>query len=341
MQPVLRVNCSAVLTLAFHPMVFIDVLPGIELREFSRTNGFDDEERFSELIELEESNTEPSTQIERSLHNNNRPLPPLPPPRERIPQISSGNPTLSYSDEPYYVEVLEHVDRPINVRSTVPKEPSTAKPIFKSHKDFEKLAAQGSSNLNVSDSASHVGSKPDTDEESPYCDNPSYFPDVETDDDCAHVVSVFNETADLEDPYTEVLESDEHIFTNQAIVRTIKHEQLTNKSELGTHQVIEKVSDLPSSNLNVMTMNDTVMPQNSRVDSTYGGRCRIGSPYDDEPCYFPHIAPAERVHDAYMCDKSSRVEPEKAVNKAGVKNEKTSILVTVSSDTLEFKVFRN
>ena len=329
------------LTWAFHPLVFIDVSPGIELREFSQTNGFDDE-----LIELEESNTESSTQIERSLHNYNRPLPPLPPPRERIPQIRSGNPTLSYSDEPYYVEVLEHVDCPINVRATVhqvpvPKEPSTPKPIFKSHKDFEKLPVQASSNLNVIDSAAHVDLKPDTEEESPYCDNSCHFPDVETDDDCAHVVSVFNETADLEDPYIEVLESDEHIFTDQAIVRTIKHEQLTNKSELGTHQVLEKVSDLPSSNLNVMPMNDTVMPQNSRVDNTYGGRCRIESPHDDEPCYFPHIAPAERVHDAYMCDKSSRVEPEKAVNKAGVKNEKTSILVTVSSDTLEFKVFRN
>ena len=328
MQLVLRVNCSAVLTLAFHPKVFIDVLPGIELREFSRMNGFDDEERFSELIELEESNTEPSTQIERSLHNNNRPLPPLPPPRERIPQISSGNPALSDSEEPYYVEVLEHVDRPINVRATVPKEPSTPKPIFKSHKDFEKLAVQASSNLNAT-----------ADEGSPYCDNLSYFPDVETDDDCAHVVSVFNETADLEDPYVEVLESNEHTFNNQAIVRTIKHEQLTNTSELGTHQVIEKVPDLPSSNLNVMTMNNTVTLWNSRVDNTHGGRCRIESPHSDEPCYFPHIASAERVHDAYVCDKS--VELEKAVSKARVKNEKTSILVTVSSDTLEFKVFRN
>ena len=225
------------------------------------------------------------------------------------------------------------MDRPINVRATVhqvpvPKEPSTPKPIFKSHKDFEKLAVQASSNLNAT-----------ADEESPYCDSLSYFPDVETDDDCAHVVSVFNETADLEDPYVEVLESDEHTFNNQAIVRTIKHEQLTNTSELGTHQVIEKVPDLPSSNLNVMTMNDTVTRWNSRVDNTHGGRCRIESPYGDEPCYFPHIASAERVHDAYVCDKS--VEPEKAVSKARVKNEKTSILVTVSSDTLEFKVFRN
>ena len=321
------------LTWAFHSLVFIDVSPGIELSEFSRTNGFDDEERFPELIELEESNTEPSSQIERSLHNYNRPLPPLPPPRERIPQISSGISALSDVEEPYYVEVLEHVDRPINVRATVhqvpvPKEPSTPKPIFKSHKDFEKLAVQASSNLNAT-----------ADEESPYCDNLSYFPDVETDDDCAHVVSVFNETADLEDPYVEVLESDEHTFNNQAIVRTIKHEQLTNTSELGTHQVIEKVPDLPSSNLNVMTMNDTVTRWNSRVDNTHGGRCRIESPHSDEPCYFPHIASAERVHDAYVCDKS--VEPEKAVSKARVKNEKTSILVTVSSDTLEFKVFRN
>ena len=302
-------QCCAVLTWAFHSLVFIDVSPGIELSEFSRTNGFDDEERFPELIELEESNTEPSTQIERSLHNNNRPLPPLPPPRERIPQLSSsGNPALSDSDEPYYVEVLEHVDRPINVRATVPKEPSTPKPIFKSHKDFEKLAVQASSNLNVSDSAAHVDLKPDTEEESPYCDNLSYFPDVETDDNCAHVVSVFNETADLEDPYVEVLESDEHTFNNQAIVRTIKHEKFTNTSELGTHQVIEKVPDLPSSNLNVMTMNDTVTRWNSRVDNTHGGRCRIESPYGDEPCYFPHIASAERVHDVYVCDKS--VEPE-------------------------------
>ena len=237
------------------------------------------------------------------------------------------------------MEVLEHVDRPINVRSTVPKEPSTAKPIFKSHKDFEKLAAQGSSNLNVSDSASHVGSKPDTDEESPYCDNPSYFPDVETDDDCAHVVSVFNETADLEDPYIEVLESNEHTFNNQAIAREIKHERLMNKPELKTHQAIENVTELLSSNSNVMTMNDTVTSQHSRVDNIHGGHCRVESPYGDKPWYFPHIAPAERVHDVYVCDKSE--EPEKAVNKTGVKNEKTSILVTVSSDTLEFKVFRN
>ena len=162
---------------------------------------------------------------------------------------------------------------------------------------------------------------------------------METDDDCAHVVSVFNETADLEDPYVEVLESDEHTFNNQAIVRTIKHEQLTNTSEFGTHQVIKKVPDLPSSNLNVMTMNDTVTRRNSRVDNTHGGRCRIESPHGDKPCYFPHIAPAERVHDVYVCDKS--VEPEKAENKAGVKKGETSILVTVSSDILEFKMFRN
>ena len=248
------------------------------------------------MIELEESNTEPSTQKERSLFSQ-RPLPPLPPPRERIPQISSGNPTLSYSDEPYYVEVLEHVDCPINVRATVhqvpvPKEPSTPKPIFKSHKDFEKLPVQASSNLNVSDSAAHVDLKPDTEEESPYCDNPCHFPDVETDDDCAHVVSVFNETADLEDPYIEVLESDDHIFTNQAIVRTIKHERLTKKPELETHRAIEK---MPSSN--VMTMNDTVTRWNSRVDNTHGGCCRIESPHSDEPCYCPHIASAERVHE--------------------------------------------
>ena len=311
--------------------LYLYCFSGIELKEFGPTNRGDIEEQ---IIELEEM----STQKERSKYEN-RPLPPLPPPRERIPQISSGNPALCDSEEPYYVEVLEHVDRPINVRATVPKEPSTPKPIFKSHKDFEKLAAQASSNLNVSDSAAHVDLKPDTEEESPYCDNPSYFPDVETDDDCAHVVSVFNETADLEDPYIEVLESDEHKFTNQAIVRTIKHERLTNKPGLGTHQAIEKVSNLRSSNSNVMTINDTVTSQSSRVDNIHSGRCRIESPYGEEPCYFPHIAPAERVHDPYVCDKS--VEPEKAVNKVGVKNEKTSILVTVSSDILEFKVFRN
>ena len=159
---------------------------------------------------------------------------------------------------------------------------------------------------------------------------------METDDDCAHVVPIFNGTADLEDPYIEVLESDEHTFTNQAIVRTIKHERVTNKPEFETHRAIE---NLPSSN--VMTMNDTVTRRNSTAGNTHGGLCRVESPYGDEPCYFPNIAPAERVHDAYMCDKSSRVEPEKAENKAGVRNEKTLILVTVSSDTLEFKVFRN
>ena len=179
--------------------MYLYCFSGIELKEYGPTNRGDIEEQ---IIELEEM----STQKERSKYDN-RPLPPLPPPRERIPQISSGNPALCDSEEPYYVEVLEHVDRPINVRATVPKEPSTAKPIFKSHKDFEKLAVQASSNLNVSDSASHVDLKSENEEESPYCDNQSYFPHDET-EDFADVVPVVNETADSEDPYVEVLESD-------------------------------------------------------------------------------------------------------------------------------------
>ena len=113
----------------------------------------------------------------------------------RIPQISSGNSALSDSDESYYVEVLEHVDHPINVQATVhevPKEPSTPKPVFKSHKESEKLPIQLSSNQRMSDTACHGSLKLDTDQESPYCDNPCCFPDVET-DDCANFLFACSE----------------------------------------------------------------------------------------------------------------------------------------------------
>ena len=111
---------------------------------------------------------------------------------------------------------------------------------------------------------SHGNFKLDTEQESPYCDNPCYFPDVET-DDCAQVMSVCNETADVEDPYVEVLENNVHTFTNRTIVREIQHERLTNKLEL-----IEKV-------------NDTVTRGNLRMDAIPEGRCSSnGSPYSED-----------------------------------------------------------
>ena len=80
------------------------------------------------------------------------------------------------------------------------------------------------------------------------------------------------------------------------------------------------------------------------MDAIPERRCSSnGSPYSEDLCYFPPVASAESVHYAYVCDKSARVEPEKQAeeHKAGTEKNKTSILVTVSSNILEFKVFRN
>ena len=79
----------------------------------------------------------------------------------------------------------------------IPKEPTTPKPIFKSNRDFEKLAIQPSTlNLAASATVSHRNLEFVSDqdvynsEESLYCDNITFLPDVET-DNCKGVVSVF------------------------------------------------------------------------------------------------------------------------------------------------------
>ena len=180
----------------------------MELKEFCRSIQVSDEELFSELNELEESNTLPSKQEVRLIYSD-RLLPPLPQPRAQILRLDSGKPSLSDSEEPYFVEVL---NRPITIHKA-PKEPSTPKPMSESDRKFEKLATQPTSNMRTSDTASH-GSELDIDQASAYRDNPCYFPDVET-DDCAHVVSVCNETAVLEEPCVGVVENNDLILTDE------------------------------------------------------------------------------------------------------------------------------
>ena len=228
----------------------------IELREFGRTRRGVDEERFSEIGEPEESITDLETQRKKSTYRS-RPLPPLPPPRDRSLKLGSGNLCVSDSEEPYYVEVLEHVDRPINVEATVqepPREPSTPKPMFRSHREFDKLPCQfrPSSNLAVSDI-----------EESPYCDNLSYFPDVKT-SNLPSNVPARNETTHSEEPYVEVLEHIDHRVKNQAATFCkAQHEQLTSSA----HHTTEKVSHQLSPD--VMTVNDTRDRRNLRANTSY------------------------------------------------------------------------
>ena len=202
---------------------------GIELREFGRTGRGVDAERFSEIGIPEESITELATQRKKSTYRG-RPLPPLPPPlpppRDRSLKLGSGNRSVSESEEPYYVEVLEHVEATVH---EPPREPSAPKPMFKSHRDFDKLPSQlqSSSNLAVSDT------------ESPYSDNLSYFPDVET-ANLPSNVPARNETADSEEPYVEVLEHVDHPVKNQAATFCkAQHEQLTSSA----HHTTDKVSD--------------------------------------------------------------------------------------------------
>ena len=75
-------------------------------------------------------------------------------------------------------------------------------------------------------------------EESPYCDNPSYYLNAEA-ADFPHNAPVKNETEDSEEPYVEVLEHVDHPFKNQAaIFRKAQHEHLN----LSAHHTIQKVS---------------------------------------------------------------------------------------------------
>ena len=257
---------------------------------------------FSELSELEEPNTGLSTQ---------RPLPPLPSPRERPPQVDYGNHAHSDSDEHYYSEVIEDDNRAINVQAyvyAVPSEPTTPKPLFRSNRDFEKLAIQPStSNLTLSDTVSHRNFKlvndHDDDSESSYCDNPAFFPET---GNCTHVVSVHNEATDIEDPYIEVLENNDHKFNNQAIVSEIKHGGRTTKSKFKINLSDEKPSNLLPSN--VVTGN--VPRENLNVDIIHGGCFDNEPPYNDnlQPDNF---APAEGVCDTNVCDQTARVEPGK------------------------------
>ena len=321
-------------------------LTGIELREFGCTRGVDDE-GFSEIGEPEESITELATQREKSTHNR-RPLPPLPPPRDRSLKLGSGNHSVSDSEEPYYVEVLEHVDRPINIEATVheqPREPSKPKPIFKSHRDFEKLPSQlqSSSNLAASDIVRNGNLRMDAEygdsnsEESPYCDNLSYFPDVET----ASLPSnapARNETTDSEELYVEVLEHVECPFKNQAATFCkAQHKQLTPSADQTTEKVSRQLSP------DVMTVNDTRARGNLKASTGYSGHSGKESSQNDSPCYFPHDVTAEREHDVYICDPITKDKSEKQPDesKAQIEDDKTSIFVTVTSNIMEVKVYRN
>ena len=288
---------------------------GIELRGFGCLRQGVDKERFSEIGEPEESITELETQRKKSMHKN-RHLPPLPPPRDRSHKQGSSNHSVSDSEEPYYVEVLEHVDRPINVEATVqepPREPSTPKPMFRSHREVDKLPCQcrPSSNLAVSDIVSNGNLRMDAaygdsvNAESPYCDNPSYFPNVET----ANLpidVPARNETADSEDPYVEVLEHVDHPFKNQAATFCkAQHEQLTSSANQST----EKASDELTAD--VITVKDTRARRNLRANTGYSGHSGKKSSQNDSPCYFPHDDTEEREHDVYVCDPITKVESEK------------------------------
>ena len=312
----------------------LECFTGIELREFGHTRRGVDEERFTEIGEAEESITELATQRKKSTYRG-RPLPPLPPPlpppRDRSLKLGSGNHSVSDSEEPYYLEVLEHVDRPINVEATVhepPTEPSTPKPMFRSHREFDKLPSElrTSSNLAVSDT-----------EESPYCDNLSYFPDVET-ANLPSNVPARNKTAEGEDPYVEVLEHVDHQFKNQAATFCkAQHEELT----LSAHHTIEIVSDQLSPD--VMTVNDTHALRNLRANTGYSGHSGNKSSQNDSPCYFNNVDTAESVHHVYVCDPITKVESERQPdeNKAQTEDDKTSIFVTVTSNMVEVRVHKN
>ena len=302
---------------------------GIELRGFGCLRQGVDKERFSEIGEPEESITELETQRKKSMHKNQH-LTPLPPPKDGSLKQGSGNHSVSDSEEPYYVEVLEHVDRPINVEATVqepPREPSTPKPMFRSHREFDKLPCQfrPSSSLAVSDI-----------EESPYCDNLSYFPDVQT-SNLPSNVPARNETTYSEEPYVEVLEHVDHPVKNQAATFCkAQHEQLT----LSADHTTEKVSDQLSPD--VMTVNDTRARQNLRANIGHSSQSGEKYSQNDSPCYFHHDVTAESVHDVYVCDPMTNVETEKQPDKnnAQTEDDNTSIFVTVTSNTMEVKVYK-
>ena len=92
-----------------------------------------------------------------------------------------------------------------------------------------------------------------------------------------------------------------------------------------------------------MTVNDTRARQNLRANT--GHSSQSGKKYlqNDSPCYFHHHVTAESVHDVYVCDPMTNVETEKQPdeNKAQVEDDKTSIFVTVTSNMMEVKVYRN
>ena len=295
----------------------------MELREFGRTRRGVDAERFSEIGNPEESITELATQRKKSTPRD-RPLPPLPPPRDRSPQVDSGNHSVSDTEEPYYVEVLAHVEATVHEPQ---REPSAPKPMFKSHRDFDKLPSQlwPSSNLAVSDT------------ESPYCDNLLYFPDFET-ANLPSSVPAGNETTDSEEPYIEVLEHVDHPFQNQAATFCkAQHEQLTSSA----NQTTEKVSDQLSPD--VMTVNDTRARRNLTTNTGYSGHSGKQSSQKSSPCYFPHDVTAEPVHDVYVCDPITKVESEKQPDESNAQTEddKTSVFVTVTSNMMEVKIYRN
>ena len=92
-----------------------------------------------------------------------------------------------------------------------------------------------------------------------------------------------------------------------------------------------------------MTVNDTRARRNLRANTGYSGHSDKKSSQNDSPCYFPHDDTAEREHDVYVCDAMTNVESEKQrdESKAQAEDDNTSIFVTVTSNMMEVKVYRN
>ena len=185
--------------------------------------------------------------------------------------------------------------------------------MFRSHREFDKLLSElrPSSNLAVSDIVRNKNLRMEAEygdsnsEGSPYCDNLSYFPDVET-SNLASNEPARNKTAEREDPYVEVLEHVYHLFKNQAATFCkAQHKELTSSA----HHPTEKVSDQLSPD--VMTVNDTRARRSLRANTGHSGHSGKKSSKNGSSCYFPHDVTAERVHDVYNCDPMTKVESEK------------------------------
>ena len=92
-----------------------------------------------------------------------------------------------------------------------------------------------------------------------------------------------------------------------------------------------------------MTVNDTCARGNLKASTGYSGHSGKKSSQNDSPCYFNHVDTAESVHHVYVCDPITKVDSERQPdeNKAQTEDDKTSIFVTVTSNMMEVKVYRN